>query len=381
MTNPSVAPELTAQDLDEIVAFNRQLLTCHQRPELNALIQDRLLPLLQSKACLYFFTEPSLSKFQITEAINVPEETLALLPHMFSSDPMTSKFLSGHRSVLAYDVDLSRSISRKAIDQFFLDNPQFKSQRSIYVDTVSAGMAAINLPNANVGLVLHRWHSEDIPYTARDVRMLELLWPPVALTIRSILLSEELSRYRSFADSLADIDSPIALLNEHGKLVYQNRAYEALFPDCSFNAWLPDELMEMVRDEINRFGEKTFKAEPAKTPFLYLDNSAYRVSLARVAVENSDEMLWMLRLDLTADDYSSIIQHLQEKELSPREVEVCLLLLDGIAPRKAAERLCISYHTIRSHLRNIYLKLDVNTQVQLIAYLNRNGLSEQSLVH
>jgi DNA-binding CsgD family transcriptional regulator len=377
MTNSGVSAELTEQDLNDIVAFNRRLLTCHHRSELNALIQDRMLPLLQAKACLYFFTEPNLSKFQISEAINVPRETLALLPHMFAGEPMIPAFLSGHRSVLAYDVDLDRSLSRKHIDQFFRDNPQFESQRSIYVDSVSAGMAATSLPNANIGLVVHRWHSEDIPFTVRDVRIMELLWPAVAQTIRSILLSEELSRYRSFADSLADIAAPIALLNEHDKRVYQNRAYEALFPDYAFNSWLPDDLMEMVRGEINRFGDETFKAEPGKTPFLYLGQSAYRVSLAKLEVENSDEMLWMLRLDPTADDYSNFIRHLQERDLSPREVEVCLLMKDGLAPRKAAERLCITYNTIRSHLRNIYLKLDINTQMQLITYLNQNGLSEQ----
>ena len=373
--------ELSAQDLDDIVAFNRQLLTCHQRSELNALIQERLLPLLQSKACLYFFTEPNLSKFQISEAINVPEETLAFLPHLFASEPMVPAFLGGHRSVLAYDVDLDRSLSRKAIDQFFVDNPQFESQRSIYIDSVSTGMAAINLPNANVGLVVHRWYSEDIPFTARDVRMLELLWPSIAQTIRSIFLSEELCRYRSFAEGLADIASPIALFNDHGKLVYQNSAYEALFPDCAVNSWLPDELMEMVRGEMERFAEETFRAEPVKTPFLHSGQTAYRVSLAKLEVENSDEVLWMLRLDLTADEYSNFIRHLQEQGLTPKEVDVCLLMKDGIKPGKAAERLCISYNTIRSHLRKIYLKLGVNTQVQLINYLNRNGLSELPPAH
>lgn len=373
MTDSRCSGELSEQDFNDIVAFNRQLLNCHQRSELNALIQERLLPLLQAKACIYFFTEPSLSKFQITEAINVPKETLEFLPHMFAIEPMVPEFLSGHRSVLAYDVDLDRSLSRKAIDQFFLDNPQFASKRSIYVDTVSAGMAATNLPNANVGLVVHRWYSEDIPYTARDVRMLELLWPSIGQTIRSIFLSEELSRYRSFAESLGDIASPIALFNHHGKLVYQNRAYEGLFPDSAITSWLPDELMEMARGEMERFGGETFKAEPVKVSFLHLGQNAYRLSLAKVEVENDDEGIWMLRLDLTVDEYSNLIQHLQERELSPKEMEVCLLMKDGIDPRKAAERLCISYNTIRTHLRKIYLKLDVNTQVQLIAYLNRSG--------
>lgn len=381
MINSDVPGELSDQDLNDIVAFNRQLLDCHQRPQLNALIREQLMPLLQAKGCLYFFTEPSLSKVQITEAINVPEETLALLPHMFVSDPMTQKFLSSHRSVLAYDVDLDRNLSRKAIDQFFLEHPQFESQRSVYVDSVSAGMAALNLPNANVGLVVHRWHSEDIPYTPRDVRMLELLWPAIAQTIRSVFLSEELSRYRSFAESLADIPSPIALVNGQGKRVYQNSAYEGVFPDYAVNSWLPDELMAMVRGEMARFEEEAFKAEPVETSFLYSGQNAYRVSLARVEDENGDEPIWMLRLDLTLDEYSRLIQHLQGCGLSPKEVEVCLLMKDGLAPRKAAERLCVSYNTVRSHLRNVYLKLGINTQVELIAYLNREGLSEMATAH
>jgi len=39
MTNPNVSAELPGQELNDIVAFNRQLLTCHQRSELNALFQ------------------------------------------------------------------------------------------------------------------------------------------------------------------------------------------------------------------------------------------------------------------------------------------------------------------------------------------------------
>lgn len=363
---------LSEQELNDILTLNHQLLSCHQRSQLNALIQEFLLPLLRSKACIYFFTEPNLSKFQISEAINIPKETLAFLPDLFASEPMAPKFLKGHRSVLAYDVDLDRSHSRKTMDQFFLNNPQFAPQRSVYVDSVSTGMAAINLPNANIGLVLHRWICEDIPYTARDVRIMELLWPSIAQTIRSIFLSEELSRYRSFADSLADITSPIVLINEQGKRVYQNRAYEALFPDYTLNAWLPDELINMVQVEIQRFREETFRDESAKISYLYLAQNAYRLSVAALEMDDSHEALWMLRLDLMVDDYSRFIQKLQERGLSPKEVEVCLLMKDGIALREVAERLCVSYYTVRSHLRSIYQKLDINTQVQLITYLNRD---------
>lgn len=371
MSDAGVSEALSARDLDEILVFNRKLLACRQRAELNALLQEQLLSLLQSKSCIYFFTEPDLSKVQISEAINVPVETLELLPHMFAYDPMAPLFLKSHRQVLAYDVDLDRSVVSQNRDQFFRDHPHFEALRSVYVDSVSTGMAALNLPNANVGLSLHRWYDDDTPYTRRDVRVLELLWPSIALTIRSIFLSEELSRYRSFADSLADIASPIALLSAQGRLVYFNSAYEGLFPYCSRDARLPDELMAIVRSEAGHFGPAVLSVEPREISFVYLNDRAYRVLLARVDVDNGHEALWMLRLDITADDYSNFILRLQKSGLSPKEIEVCLLMKEGIEPRKAAARLCISYNTIRTHLRKIYLKLDVTTQLQFIAYLNQ----------
>lgn len=372
MSDAGVSEELSAGDLNEILVFNRKLLACSQRAELNALLQEQLLSLLRSKSCIYFFTEPELSKFQISEAINIPVETLELLPHMFAYDPLAPLFLKCRRPVLAYDVDLDRSIVSQNRDQFFRDHPQFESLRSVYVDSVSTGMAALNLPNANIGLSLHRWYDDDTPYTPRDVRVLELLWPSIALTIRSIFLSEELNRYQSFADSLADIASPIALLDKQGRLVYFNSAYEALFPYCSRDAWLPDELMAIVRSEVSHFGPDVIKAEPKEISFIYLNDRAYRVLLAKVDVDKSHETLWMLRLDSTADEYSNFILRLQESGLSPKEIEVCLLMKEGIEPRKAAARLCISYNTIRTHLRKIYLKLDVTTQLQFIAYLNQS---------
>ena len=57
------------------------------------------------------------------------------------------------------------------------------------------------------------------------------------------------------------------------------------------------------------------------------------------------------------------VKHFQ---LSNREIEVLRLLSDGLLYKEAAHKLGVSVETIRSHCRNIYEKLHVNTKLEAI---------------
>ena len=53
--------------------------------------------------------------------------------------------------------------------------------------------------------------------------------------------------------------------------------------------------------------------------------------------------------------------------LTSRELEIIRAILDGATTsQEVAERLTISYRTVRSHLTNIYLKAGVKSQARLI---------------
>lgn len=53
--------------------------------------------------------------------------------------------------------------------------------------------------------------------------------------------------------------------------------------------------------------------------------------------------------------------------LSERELEVLRLLATPLSTREIAEQLVLSIHTVRSHTRSIYSKLDVHSRYQAIA--------------
>ena len=54
-------------------------------------------------------------------------------------------------------------------------------------------------------------------------------------------------------------------------------------------------------------------------------------------------------------------------ELSPREKEVLTELCNGKSYKKVAETLFISQDTVRTHIRNIYRKLEVNSKAEAVA--------------
>jgi small-conductance mechanosensitive channel len=66
--------------------------------------------------------------------------------------------------------------------------------------------------------------------------------------------------------------------------------------------------------------------------------------------------------------------------LSDREREVLSLLGKGATNREIAQELIISEHTVKSHIRTILNKLNVNNRQQAAVYAEREGLLQQATI-
>jgi len=60
--------------------------------------------------------------------------------------------------------------------------------------------------------------------------------------------------------------------------------------------------------------------------------------------------------------------HLPADSLSPREMQVCKLLIEGLALKEVALRLSISVHTADCHTRKAYQKLGLHNRGDLIKH-------------
>ncbi|MEL6536092.1 MAG: response regulator transcription factor [Bacteroidota bacterium] len=60
--------------------------------------------------------------------------------------------------------------------------------------------------------------------------------------------------------------------------------------------------------------------------------------------------------------------------ISPRELEVLTLMVEGLSNQEMADRLFVSLNTVKTHVSNLYQKLEVQRRVQAIRKATDLGL-------
>jgi DNA-binding NarL/FixJ family response regulator len=83
-----------------------------------------------------------------------------------------------------------------------------------------------------------------------------------------------------------------------------------------------------------------------------------------------------------ADEIASYITNLEEERsrrvkelgLTAREIEVIRLSAEGLSVAGIAERLHVSIYTIKNHKQNIYLKMDVRSNAEMLRLANELGI-------
>ena len=65
---------------------------------------------------------------------------------------------------------------------------------------------------------------------------------------------------------------------------------------------------------------------------------------------------------------------IDQLDLSKRELEILGLLAEGLSNQEIAARLFVSLSTVKTHLQNLFQKLDVKRRTQAIEKAKRLGL-------
>jgi DNA-binding NarL/FixJ family response regulator len=60
--------------------------------------------------------------------------------------------------------------------------------------------------------------------------------------------------------------------------------------------------------------------------------------------------------------------------LTAREKEIITLVKAGLDSYQIADKTFLSYHTVKTHRRNIHFKLGTSTTAELIKFANENGI-------
>jgi DNA-binding CsgD family transcriptional regulator len=372
MENPSVS--LSETDYLDILSLIEKFNGCESRKDLKEVISKNLLPLFQASTCLYGWSNHDITSVDVMELVNMPNELDgAFFKDFISYDPLSSLLAEKSRPVMAHDVDISREFLHRGVERFLIDKPEYKQSAKWFFDKYKTALVAIDRPNSNLGLALHRLTPNHQKFEIKDIRKMELIRPHLINTIKSVILSEDLSRYKSLIkETLGSSTTAIALVKTDNRIIYQNEAFKGIH-SISNGYKLSEELAVLVNHEISKFNSPAnLEHSKIDLPFWKDEGITYGLSLSVLKSKAMEEECSLLiKLKPVLEPYTKMNILMQEAALTGREIEICTLVKDGIDDQEITSRLFISLHTVKNHLKSIHKKLSVNTRPQLVALLNQ----------
>ena len=197
--------------------------------------------------------------------------------------------------------------------------------------------------------------------------------------MKKISLYTNLKRdYEKMKNSLIDYD----LKNIENREELLTLKENLIIINTSVNLDKEEETIEMLLENGNKILilESTPKLINAQNWLLLgvhgYGNSMMNDIYLKSAIQTINNGLTWLIPDITMEILSKLnSDSLNQKDvlnqLSKAEQQVAILLKDGLSNTKISEELKLSINTVKSHIKNIYLKLDVKDRFSFINLLNK----------
>lgn len=108
----------------------------------------------------------------------------------------------------------------------------------------------------------------------------------------------------------------------------------------------------------------------------FVENAPHIMNMLKAAANNRLNNEYIMKVLLYSEQYMESLKSSRPAKvtLSQREIEVLLLLAEGLKREEVAERLCLSHGTVRTHIQNIFQKLEVSGKVAAIKTAQLNGI-------
>ena len=227
--------------------------------------------------------------------------------------------------------------------------------------------------------ILSIFRGKEDPYFSReDLRMLQ----DAAKCISSIYYLDNRNNRKVlyyFHRFLDDMDIGAALIDRQLIIIDSNKAFRDYFEYVWKEGILTGKIPEYNGDEgssisdsqklINHFGHRIIvRPERLRCDCMLYNYRLYTKPLAYANAFGEIETIYLIYVSqykkISTNETMDLLA-----ELTPRETELLMLLTEGNDNTQISEKLHITTHTVKSHLQNIYRKLDVTNKTELITKL------------
>ncbi len=325
------------------------LLQCRTLNHFEDWLKYGLIPLFRAQSGLVYQSGDPEGSVNFLCRVNVSSEADGMNVELIRRDPLEkvlgSAFSTRGRCVVAYDVDLPRTKLHEITNRIWEEQG-----RPISVGKFGSPvtlLVAYLYDDPPLRLRIQRTALRASCFRREDLLLMQSFACQCGLCLRSLMLGEELRRYKSLASHLTDTLPAAAFVAQDGTILMQNSTFEAM---TRATGSLPLVLMEALN-------------EPEKET-LELEGHRFWFKCHWLAGGCR-----LILLDRRSDGIPVWQRVRWPSQLSHREREICRLVLEGLENEVIAERLHLSYHTIKNHCRHIHEKVGVTSRVELVLAL------------
>jgi len=358
---------LPEEDYKAVLDVITRLLSHKTTHSLASLFKSHLLPLLDASTCFYAWVDSDSLKPRIIDAVGIPQSDFNTIQAYFPSSPLTQHLIDRSSQVEAYDLDIPRSKLQDSIAKFFGAHPACELRGSSYLEDIRTILLAVDLSEPAIVIEFHRLNACPESFTRREKRILELLRPHLCQAIKTLVLKEGLNNRVSTTDEdPLESQTPMVQVTRDSRIVDQNPKFRKLFKS------VPG---DNLGSSLTRFLESGIRDYEKSSNLRTLERNAFWYcrcpSVFQVDITRRKDDLWLLELHPLSDPCPAFSPILKQFGLTPKEKEICCRVRQGFDNQEIASQLYISFHTAKTHLKNIYRKLDIPNRPRLVSFLNK----------
>lgn len=206
--------------------------------------------------------------------------------------------------------------------------------------------------------------------------ILQSIAASLAVILDSRMLRNQTAVLRAALESTS---SSVLLFDRHGDIVFANPPADRLLSLQTEDELLVataegsiQPLFTVLSSIVERVGSASEEKAAWRGALESLDGRALACEVTRLTTSGSlPETVLVLLQQIGSEPAARIDAFCANHNLSPREKEVVKLLIEGLTTLAMAEKLGISPHTVRDHLKNLYRKTGTKSRSELLGLASR----------
>jgi len=169
--------------------------------------------------------------------------------------------------------------------------------------------------------------------------------------------------------ALANHDSAVVVID------FESMDFDKIDETAILSFAFPQAKWLFVSDRANETFLMPLTASFARANFILKSGSYDEIATALQATTTDKKFFCSEALHIIMEGHNRRKDATNKRSLlTATEMELVQLLAQGKTTKEIADERCLSHHTINTHRKNIFRKLEVNSVQELIKYALKNGL-------